>query len=106
MAGGLGDSCVQGTKSEALLASLLLPLSLEKNTKIGVSIQNSSSIQKFISAIKLIHLSDLDVFAKNEEKIHYELFKEPFMYLNTHKFQFSLIFCAISAFYYTRKYKP
>lgn len=93
------------TKVSSMIASMLVPLSLEIESKIGKYINGSVTLNNFVEEIKRKYLSEFSIFKKNETSLNYQLMKHPVIYFQNHKFQFGLVCFTLFAFYKTRKTK-
>lgn len=95
------------TKVTSMLASVLVPLSLEsENTKIGKYLNKSQILSNFVEKIKKKYLSQFQVYNLNEKKREsFSILSNPILYFKNHKFQIGLICFSLFAFYRTRRIK-
>jgi len=97
-------------KIDALLASVLVPLSMENEStsEIGAYINSSQVFGSYISNMKTDYLYNFEYFFKkevqNEHGTRASLFKAPATYLRQNTFQVGFVAFALSALYMTKKF--
>ena len=96
--------------SDALLASVLVPLSMENEStsEIGAYINSSQIFGSYISNMKNDYLYNFEYFFKNEVQSEHgsraSLLKAPITYLRQNTFQVGFVTFALSALYLTKKF--
>jgi len=98
-------------KIDALLASVLVPLSMENEStsEIGAYINSSQVFGSYISQMKKDYLYNFEYFFKkdqvqSEHGSRASLFKAPAVYLRQNTFQVGFVAFALSALYLTKKF--
>lgn len=97
-------------KIDALLASVLVPLSMENEStsEIGAYINSSQVFGSYISNMKTDYLYNFEYFFKKEVQTEHgsraSLFKAPATYLRQNTFQVGFVVFALSALYLTKKF--
>jgi len=98
-------------KIDALLASVLVPLSMENEStsEIGAYINSSQVFGSYISQMKKDYLYNFEYFFKkdqvqSEHGSRSSLFKAPTVYLRQNTFQVGFVAFALSALYLTKKF--
>jgi len=97
-------------KLDALVASVLVPLSMENEStsEIGAYINSSQVFGTYISNVKKDYLCNFEYFFKNETHeqgtTRASLFKAPATYLRQNTFQVGFVTFALSALYLTKRF--